>query len=164
MALVDTIKLMALGLFKVPMIFYTAPTVVEIDLKRCVIKIPLNRRTRNHWGTMYFGTLAVGADCAGGSLAWRIAEEKFGGKISIISKEFHAEFLRRPEGHTFFSCEDGDSITAAMDRATQSGERQNLPIMITATVPSKGSDPVAKFKLTLSLKHEKNQQLKSSLI
>jgi hypothetical protein len=37
-----------------------------------------------------------------------------------------------------------------------SGERENMPVHITATVPSKlGEEPIAKFVLTLSLKRKK---------
>src|SRR4051794_12547209 len=52
--------LRAFGFFKVPLIFYVAPSIVELSDRRCVIRVPLNRRTRNHLGSMYFGTLAVG--------------------------------------------------------------------------------------------------------
>ena len=152
MAFLDTLKLWALGFFKIPMIFYVSPSVVELDDHRCVIKIPLSRRTQNHWGTMYFGALSVGADCAGGTLAWKLAKDKYKGKVSIIFKDFYAEFFKRPEGHTYFTFEDGDKILQAMETAIQSGERQNIPVTIIATIPSKETDPVAKFRLTLSLK------------
>ncbi len=153
MSLVDTLKLRALGFLKIPMIFFVSPTVVEINDRRCVIKVPLTRRTKNHWGSMYFGALSVGADCAGGLMAWRLGDQRHKGKVSLIFKDFRAEFLKRPEGDTYFTCEDGEAIQVAIQETMQSGERKNIPVHITATVPSKlGEEPVARFVLTLSLK------------
>lgn len=149
----NTFLLRAFGLFKVPLILFCSPTVVEMTDDRCVVKIPLNRRTRNHLGSMYFGTLAVGADVAGGFMAWRLIDKLSGGRVSLIFKDFKAEFLKRPEGDVFFTCEEGQAIRELVKKTIDTGERQNLPVHITATVPSLlGTEPVARFVLTLSLK------------
>ena len=47
------------------MIFYAAPRIIQLDEDGCAVKIPLGFRTKNHLGSMYFGALCVGADCAG---------------------------------------------------------------------------------------------------
>ena len=54
---------------KIPLMFFCRPKIMEISDDRVVIKIALNRRTKNHVKSMYFGALAVGADLAGGFLA-----------------------------------------------------------------------------------------------
>ena len=64
-----TIYLRYFGLTKIPLLFYARPSVIVKTDHRVVIKIPLNRRTRNHQGSMYFAALAMGADCAVGLLA-----------------------------------------------------------------------------------------------
>ena len=73
-------------------------------------------------------------------------------QISLIFKEFHAEFLKRAEGDVHFICEDGSAIQQLIEVVEQTGERQNLPVRITAKVPTISSEPVAIFTLTLSLK------------
>lgn len=150
----NTLYLRAFGLTKVPMILFCSPSVVELTDSRCVVRIPLGVRTRNHLKSLYFGALAVGADCAGGLMAMRqIRMEK--AKVSLLFKDFKAEFLKRPEGDTIFTCEDGQAIRSLVRRAIDSGERQNLPVHVIATVPSKlGDEPVARFELTLSLKRQ----------
>ena len=50
----ETFYLRTFGLLKVPMLFYTSPSVIELTEERCVIKIPLKRRTKNHLHSMYF--------------------------------------------------------------------------------------------------------------
>src|SRR5258708_3990113 len=93
----ETLKLRTFGLLKIPVLFFVSPTVVELDDYRCVVKIPLTRRSKNHLGSMYFGVLAAGADCAGGLMAMKLIEEAASRgrnrkKINLIFKDFKAEF------------------------------------------------------------------------
>ena len=100
---------------------------------------------------MYFGVLSIGADITGGFLAMKLIRENKS-KISLIFKDFHADFLKRAEGDVHFICKEGLLIQNLVEVTEQTGERQNLPINITATVPTISEEPVAKFILTLSLK------------
>ena len=148
----ETWILRGFGLLKVPMIAFCRPSVVEIDDEKCVVKLPLSRLTRNHLGSMYFGALAVGADCAGGLLAMRLIQSQ-GNRVSLVFKDFKAEFLKRPEGAVHFTSDQGREIAELVARANESGERENMTVRIVATVPKiSGDEPVAKFELTLSLK------------
>jgi hypothetical protein len=102
---------------------------------------------------MYFGVMAAGADLGAGLMAQYLAEKQAGGKIGILFKDFKADFLKRAEGDTRFICEEGEKIRQAIDSALETHERQNIPVRVYATVPSKsGNEPVAEFVLTLSLK------------
>ncbi|MFZ9595885.1 MAG: DUF4442 domain-containing protein [Bdellovibrionia bacterium] len=155
----ETLLLWAFGV-RIPMLLFATPTVVELNEQRCEIRIPLNWRTRNHLGSMYFGTLAVGADCAGGLMAMRLIQ-KHRVPVSLIFKDFQADFIKRAEGDVHFSLEaqhSGSSIPALVQRAIDTGERQNLKVEVVATVPKKtGSQPVARFQLTLSLKRRSGE-------
>jgi len=134
------------------MLFFISPSVVEMTDEKCVIKVPLTRRTKNHLNSMYFGALAAGADCAGGLMAMRLIQSK-GKGVALIFKNFQAEFLKRAEGDVLFTCEDGIEIAELVRKAIETGERVEMPVHVVATVPSKlGDEPVAKFVLTLSLK------------
>ena len=136
----------------IPLISWVRPRVIDMSAERCVLAIPLGRRTRNHLGSMYFGALCIGADAAAALLGFRLLRER-GSRISVIFKDVRAEFLRRPEGDVQFACEQGRELRELMDRAEKSGERENLSVRVTATVPSvSGEEPVARFDLTLSVK------------
>ena len=139
------------GLIRIPLIFFCRPKVVSISDTRLEVKIKLNRRTKNHLNSMYFGVLSVGADVTGGFLAMKFIR-KSQSRISLIFKDFHADFLKRAEGDVHFICEDGLAIQNLVTLTQQTGERQNLPIHITATVPTISNEPVAQFILTLSIK------------
>lgn len=149
----ETMKLRAFGLSKIPVLFFVGPSVDDVSDEKIVVRIPLNRRTRNHVGSMYFGVLAAGADCACGLLAMRVIQEKAQGKVSLIFKDFKADFLKRAEGDVLFICEQGKAIEELVLKAMESGERENLAVDVIATVPSQQeNEPVARFVLTLSLK------------
>lgn len=151
----ETVLLRSFGLLKIPMLFFISPSVVELSDEKCVVKVPLTRRSMNHLRSMYFGALSAGADSAGGLIAMRLIQTEGEGKVSLIFKDFHAEFLKRAEGDVHFTCTQGAEIQALVRKAIASGERENLAVHVTATVPSKlGDEPVAKFILTLSLKRK----------
>lgn len=70
----------------------------------------------------------------------------------IFFKDLSADFHRRAEGDVHFSCDDGRAIADLVSRAAASGERVEMPVTVVATVPSLDPEPVASFRLTLSLK------------
>jgi len=149
-----TLILRFFSLWKIPLIYYCKPKVVEINDKKCVIKIPFKRRVKNHIKSMYFGALTIGADLAGGLIAmYHIRNQQ--NKIVFLFKDVKGDFLKRVEGDAYFTFNDGVSVTKAITKAIKTGERVNLAVNITVTCPSQfGDEPVAKFVLTLSLKEE----------
>lgn len=147
-----TLGLRAFGLFKIPLLCSVRPTILRLNRELCEVKIPLNYWTRNHLKSMYFGTLAIGADCAGGLLAQECIT-KSGKNVVLIFKDFHADFLKRAEHDVHFTCNDGLKIEKQVKESIKSGERTNQTLTILATTPKvTGDEPVAKFLLTLSLK------------
>lgn len=148
----NTIFLRLFGLAKIPMLFACSPEVVKMSAEETVVKIPLNFMTKNHMGAMYFGVLAMGADCAGGLMAMSLIRQSKK-KVSLLFKDFKADFLRRAEADVYFTCTEGKKIAAHVKEAIRKKARVNRTLKIVATTPSiSGDEPVAKFDLTLSLK------------
>ena len=154
MLLKHTALIHAIGLAKIPSLVFVGPRVLRLDEEGCEIQIPLRYRTRNHLGSMYFGTLASGADLAGGlNAAVAILKRYRKGQLSF--KTFHADFLKRADGHVHFVCNQGRLITDTVAKADETGERYTIPLQIHATVPSKyGDEHVARFEMGLSLKRK----------
>ena len=148
---ITTWKLRLFGLTHIPLIFFCRPRVIKITETSLEVKIKLNRRTRNHLNSMYFGVLSVGADVTGGFLAMEHIRKRKS-KISLIFKDFQADFLKRAEGDVHFICAEGSAIRALIQKSEETGERESMPINITAWVPAISPYPVAKFILTLSIK------------
>ena len=147
----ETLSLRLFGLTRIPLLFYVGVSVVEISPKRMVVRIPLRRRTRNHLGSMYFGALCIGADVAPGAYAMYLIRQQ-PTRISMVFKDFQAEFIKRAEGDVHFTCNQGKDIADLVAQAAASGERVERQVEVIASVPSLSNEPVARFKLTLSLK------------
>lgn len=147
----ETFRVRLWAMLHIPLLSFARPSVLQLDDAVTVVRIPFRRRTKNHLGSMYFGALSIGADVAGGLAAMR-AIEASGGRVSLIFKDFRAEFLRRAEGEVHFRCDQGEAIRELVAMARSSGEREEMAVHVAATVPSEGDDPVARFTLTLSIK------------
>lgn len=147
----ETLAIRTFSLFKIPMLFFLAPSVVELNDERVTIKIKLSKRTKNHLGSMYFGVLCAGADVAGGALAYRLLEKQ-GVKVKLAFKEFKADFLKRAEDDVHFVCNEAQKIREMVDKVMQSEERLNEWVKVSAYCPKLDQEPVAEFELLLSLK------------
>ncbi len=149
----ETLSVRGWALRNVFLIYFIRPSIVELNDRRCEVVIPLNWRTRRHdIRAMYLGVLVMGADVAGGLIAFHLnARSKE--RVSFVFKDVKGEFFKRAEDDVHFICEDGEAIQTLMHRALASGEREQTAVHVTATVPSKlGQEAVARFELTLSLK------------
>ena len=148
----ETLALRFWAFAKIRLISYVKPRVVDLTDERCEIVVPLSWRTRNHLRSMYFGALCTGADAAAALAALR-ASQRTGGRIAVVFKDVRAEFFKRAEADVHFACDQSREILALIEKADASGERENLPVRVVATVPTLlGTDPVARFTLTLSVK------------
>lgn len=140
------------GFFKIPLIGFVKPKLLELTDKRMVVKIRLRRKTKNHLGSMYFGSLAIGADLAGAFQSFYIAD-KMKAKLSIVFKNFEASFLKRPEGDVYFISDEGLIIQAMVEETIKSKERVTKNINISAVIGYPDSpEVVSEFVLGLSVK------------
>jgi len=142
-------KLFLLGFFKIPLIGFTRPKLIALDEKNVSVKIRLNRRTKNHLNSMYFGALAIGADITGGIHVFYFSEI-LNKKVSFSFKRMNAQFLKRAESDVYFSSNEGQIIKEAIEESIKTGERINKSIMITAK--NESQEIVATFEMISSLK------------
>lgn len=138
---------------KIPLIGFCSPRVIEAGDQRTVLKVPLNYRTKNHLGAMYFGALAIGAELSIAMLAVKKIQES-GQRIDFLFKDFKAEFLKRAEGDVLFICDQAQTVVEQINEAKNSTERINRTMTAYAIVPSVSeTEKVATFELTLSVKN-----------
>ncbi|MBL4624314.1 MAG: hypothetical protein JKY42_04140 [Flavobacteriales bacterium] len=150
------LRLSAFTFWKIPMVFFCRPKILQQDDIRTVVKIKLRRKTKNHLNSMYFGVLAVGADITGAFTAFDKAQA-MGKPVSLAFKDFHADYYMRAVGDVYFTCDDGKLIDKMLAETFETGERVNKPVTVTARCPDISDDDVAKFTLTLSLKYKKKK-------
>tara|TARA_R110002126_G_scaffold98045_31_gene228188 strand:- start:2891 stop:3367 length:477 start_codon:yes stop_codon:yes gene_type:complete len=136
----------------IPLIGFCSPKIVKMSSSTLEVTMPHSWRTKNHLGSVYFGALAIGADLAGAFLVFSKAKAR-GINANFAFKDVQGQFLKRPEAKVHFTSEDGDIIDQMLDESLASGERVNKPVKVTVTCPSlHGSEPMAMFTLTLSIK------------
>lgn len=138
--------------FKIPLLGWVKPRLISMDQNTTRLAIPLNRRTKNHLGVMYFGALAMGAEAAVAIKAIKAIQQSEK-KVDFIFKDFQASFLKRAEGDVHFICDQGLAVEALVAKCIQSGERETETFESYAIVPAKSeSEKVAAFKISLSVK------------
>ncbi len=138
-----------MGIFKIPMIGYVRPRLVEINDTDVVVKIRLRRRTKNHLKSMYFGVLAVGADVTAGLHAFYFCDE-LNVRPSFAFKAMKSEFIKRAETDVLFTCNEGAAVREQVLKAIQTNERQNHWVKVTAK--DLNGDVVALFEMEISVK------------
>ena len=143
---------LALKLFsftKIPIIGFIGPKVIQLDNDKCVLRIMLKRRTKNHLNSMYIGVLSVGADLACGMLGLYHIRES-GKNITLVFKDMKADFLKRPDKDVNFICIQGEEVKKIVEDTIATGERKSIPMKIDAIC---NDEKVCEFILTLSLKY-----------
>ncbi len=141
--------LFLMGIFKIPLIGYVCPKLLEINDDSVKVKIRLRRKSRNHLKSMYFGALAVGADIAGGIHVF-FYSEIMGKKVSFAFKGMKADFIKRAESDVTFESNQGQVIKAGILESIATGERVNKTILVTAF--DSNNEVVATFEMISSLK------------
>lgn len=143
------------GLWKIPLVGFIRPWIIEATEQRMILKVPLNRRNRNHLHSMYFGALSIGAEVCMAVIAVRkIYEGKL--PVDFVFKDFKANFLKRATGDVHFICDDVQIVSQQLTDTMKSEERTNRLLKAYAIVPSQsGTEKVAEFEITLSLKKRK---------
>ena len=142
-------QLFLLGVFKIPLIGFIRPQLIEINDDTVKVKIKLKRRSKNHLNSMYFGALAVGADIAGGIHTFYYGEKE-GLKFSFSFKDMKADFLKRAEYDVTFVSNDGSVINQMIQKSNITKERENKTVSVIAY--NEANEVVANFEMGVSLK------------
>lgn len=149
----ENLRLWAFSFLKIRMLFFLRPRMVDTNLDRCVVRIPLRWRSKNHLNSMYFGAICAGVDAAGGFLALKVISSKRA-KVALIFKDIHGDFLKRAESAVYFVCADGEKIGRITDETMKTGQRVSEVIHVNAYVKTSDNlfEQVARFTATMSLK------------
>lgn len=138
--------------WNIPLIWWIRPSVLEMGRERTIISIALNRRTRNHLGSMYFGALAIGSELVVAAKAVQaIMDSKE--KVDFVFKDFKIDFHKRAEGTVHFICDQGSGVEELVRKTIENGERQTQTFQGYAIVPGKDpNEKIVTFDVTLSVK------------
>ena len=148
----NTAFLRAFTFWNIPLIWWIRPTAIEMGKNRTTVEIKLNRRTRNHLKSMYFGAIVIGSELVVAAKAVQaiVACKQ---KVDFVFKDFSIQCLKRAEGDVHFICDQGEEVEALIAKCLSSGVRETKTYEGYAIVPSKNpTEKVATFTVTLSVK------------
>jgi hypothetical protein len=143
-----------LGTFKIRLLAFISPKVVYYSQEKLVVKVKLNRRTRNHLNSMYLGALVMGAELSAGlPYAYFATTEKL--NFSLVFASMESKYLKRPDSHVYFEVQDLSIFESLLAETKLSGERMSKDVHVDAYIHYDSDDlkeKVATFKLELSVK------------
>jgi acyl-coenzyme A thioesterase PaaI-like protein len=138
-----------MGWFKIPMLAFVNPKLIDINETETIVEVQLRRRTKNHLNSMYFGALAVGADVAAGLPVFYFAERE-SLRFSFSFSAMQADFHKRAESNVRFICKDMNVIKELIRTSLVDKERKNATVLVSAY--NNSDELVASFVMGLSVK------------
>ncbi|MFT3927038.1 MAG: DUF4442 domain-containing protein [Myxococcales bacterium] len=145
-----TLELWAFGALKVPLIFFVRPEVLRLDHDEVLLRVRLRRGTANHYGTMFFGALAIGADVVPGVLAVATGRAQKC-RVSILIKSANFTLRRGVSSHVLLKCTQGPLMAELVARSLESGRPTTGELEIDAILETT-SEAVASFRMGVSVK------------
>jgi len=132
-----------------PMAFIAGLRVTQIDIEGAQVSIPHKYLNKNPFKSMYFATQSMAAELSTGILA--MAAVKDAEKpISMLVLKMKSSFVKKATTKIVFSCQDGQAIKQAIEKAEKDGQGHTL----TAKSVGKNTEGqvVSEFEFTWTFK------------
>ncbi|MBN2615009.1 MAG: DUF4442 domain-containing protein [Bacteroidales bacterium] len=143
------LKLKMFFLKKMPMGFISGLRVTSIDQKHASVSVPYNYLTQNPFRSMYFAVQSMAAELSSGVLA--ISEVRSASKpVSMLVLDMKAQFSKKAKTKVVFTCNDGEAIARAIQKAVETDEGQT--VTITSTGVDQKGEVVSTFQFTWTFK------------
>ncbi len=145
-----------LGTFKIRLLGFISPKVVHFSREKVVVRVKLNRKTKNHLNSMYLGALVMGAELAAG-LPYAYFAQLEKAKFSLVFADMESKYLKRPDSNVYFEVKDLTIFEKLLEETIKYPERKSEKIYVDAFTHYNESnqEKVATFALGLSVKVKK---------
>lgn len=150
-----TLELWAFTAIKSPMIFFVRPFITHLDDSRTQVLLKLNRKNKNPYGSMYFGSLTVGAEIVPG-ITVVTSSRQLKIPVSFLVKKFSGTYKLKADSDMIFVSTDNASIKQAIIDSSVEGIAKTLNITVNA-YKKNANDIAASFDMEISLKAKKRK-------
>jgi len=136
-------------LSKLPSAYFSGLRIKSMDAQHCTATIPYKWFSQNPFRSTYFACLAMAAEMTTGSLAMaNVYKSK--PAVSMLVVKLEANYFKKADGVTSFTCRDGEQLRTAIESTIATGE----PVAYTAksTGINLQGELVAEFLITWSFK------------
>ena len=129
--------------------FISGMRITSIDEKHASVSVPYNYLTQNPFRSMYFAVQSMAAELSSGAMA--ISEVMKASKpVSMLVFDMKAHFSKKAKTKVVFTCNDGEAIANAVQKAIETGEGQT--VTITSTGVDTEGNVVSEFNFTWTFK------------
>ena len=122
---------------------------VHLDREKCLVSIPYFWRSQNPFKSIYFAALAGAAELSTGALCQLALAGK--GAFSMLVVNFRAEFSKKANTKTTFTCEQGAEV---FDLVTSLNPGESKQITMVSYGKNNSGEDVAQFFITWSFKRK----------
>lgn len=136
-------------LAKLPLGLIAGLRVRELDRERCVVSVPYGWRTTNPFRSTYFAALSMAAEMSTGAPAM-MAVEMAPRPVAMLIVNMEASFGKKATSVTYFTCEEGAKVFAAVEETLRTGEAATARMETVGRM--KDGTEVARFVFTWSFK------------
>jgi hypothetical protein len=140
-------------LTKLPSAYFSGLRVISISEKSCQVMVPYSWFSKNPFRSTYFACMAMAAEMSTGELSMGYSYKRQPA-ISILVTGLEAKFIKKATGKTIFTCDAGQEIAAAIEKAVATGEGQT--ITVSSAGRNSSGELIAEFLLTWSFKSRKS--------
>lgn len=135
--------------FKVPMGWLSGMRLAELTTERAVATQPFKWFNMNPFKSTYFAVQSMAAELSTAAIGL-LAIEGNNPSIATIIIDMKAEFPKKATGRVTFTCEDGQKIFEAVERAKSAGEASTTTAKTVGTMAD--GTVVSVFEFTWSFK------------
>lgn len=126
----------------------------SVELNKTVVSIPYKRANKNPFRSTYFACLSMAAEMASGALAL-LASTGTQPSVAMLVVDLEATFLKKAVDTSFFTCEDGPQIFAAVAETLETGEPVTVRALSVGRNPA--GEEIARFYVTWSFKSRRKK-------
>lgn len=134
---------------QLPLAWFAGLRITKLDTEGCVVTVPYGWRSQNPFQSIYFAAQAMAAEMSTGALGV-LATENAPKKSAMLIVGMKAEFTKKANQLTTFTCEDGYKVFEAVEKACATGE--GITVETTSIGRMKDGTEVSKFTFIWSYK------------
>jgi hypothetical protein len=136
-------------LLKLPTAVFWRLKIAHLDGERCEVTIPYFWRSKNPFQSIYFAALAGAAELSTGALCQLALAGR--GSFSMLVVDFRAEYSKKANTKTSFSCEQGAEV---FDLVASLNPGESKQITMVSHGKNSSGEEVARFFITWSFKRK----------
>lgn len=142
-------------LIKLPTAFLCGLRIKQFNEKSTVISVRHWWFNQNPFQSMYFAVQSMAAEMSTGLMCFGQVYRR-NPSVSMLVVRVDSQYLKKATGQILFTCEDGDKIEAAIEKAIESGDGTGIVTRSVGT--NSNNEVVAEFQITWSFKVKKNKE------